>query len=81
MGDRGPDQRVSNTDILKQIALCPDPIVTASELAEELSYSRQRVNQKLDEFVQEGWVAEREVGARAMVYWLTEDGKTEIAES
>ncbi|QIO25380.1 MarR family winged helix-turn-helix transcriptional regulator [Haloarcula sp. JP-L23] len=81
MGDRGPDQRVSDDDILKEIALCPDPIVTASELAEKLPYSRQRVNQILDEFVENGWVDEREVGARAIVYWLTPEGQQEIAKS
>ncbi|WP_135304747.1 MarR family winged helix-turn-helix transcriptional regulator [Haloarcula amylovorans] len=81
MGDRGPDQRVSDTDILKEIALSPDPIVTASELTEKLPYSRQRVNQILDGLVENGWIDEREVGARAVVYWLTEEGQNEIARS
>lgn len=72
--------RTGDDEILREIALAPDPFVTASELSERLSYTRQGINNRLNELVEKGLLKRREVGARAVVYWLTDEGK-EMAAS
>ncbi|MFD1588544.1 MarR family transcriptional regulator [Halorientalis brevis] len=75
MGKPGPNRRVSDREFLREMAIAPDPIVTANELSERLDYSRAGVNNILDEMVEKGFVIEREVGSRAKVYWLTREGR------
>jgi DNA-binding MarR family transcriptional regulator len=72
------DERRSDEEILREIALAPDPVVTAPELAERLDYSRQGVNNRLKTLVEDGYVRRKDVGARAAVYWLSERGRKEI---
>jgi len=59
MGKPGPDRRVSHEMFLREMALCPDPIVTAKEMAERLDYSRAGVNNIFDELVTDGYVGTR----------------------
>ena len=77
----GKNRRVTNEEILRAVALSPDPIVTAPEVAERLGYTRQAVNQRLPELVESGYLNRRQVGAKAVVYWLTEEGRQKAALS
>lgn len=52
------------------------PIVTASEIAEALDCSTEAARQKLVTLSNQGRVARRKVGARAVVWWLTESERT-----
>lgn len=80
MAKPGPDPRVSKTEILREMRLSPDPVVTATEVAERTGYSGSSVNNKLDELVDEGFVKSKQAGARAVVYWLTDEGREELAK-
>lgn len=71
---------MTEEEILLQIRLSPDPVVTAGELAERTDYSRQNINIRLEELVENGLVAEKKAGARAKVYWLTDDGVQRVSE-
>jgi len=71
----GRKRKISNIEILRAIKVGADPIATAPELEQRLGISRQGLNPRLKELVKKGYVERREVGSRAVVYWLTRDGK------
>lgn len=76
----GRKRTISNAEILQEVALAPDPVVTASELAGRVGMTSSGMNKRIDELVAEGYLKERQVGARAVVYWLTDEGKQEASE-
>lgn len=75
----GRKPTVSDEQILREVALSPDPIVTAPELAERVDMTRQGVNHRLDQLVEEEYLESRDVGSRAVVYWLTDKGRERAA--
>ena len=81
MGDPGPDQRRSDNEILQEILLVYGPVATATELADRLGYTRQNLSRILNRLEEEQLVASKEVGARAKVWWLTEEGKSRAARA
>ncbi len=74
----GPTPRVSDEEILKHVALAPDPIVTAGEISELVDMTQQAVNKRLNQLVEEGYLNSRKVGSAAKVYWITEPGRAQI---
>ena len=48
------------------------PVVTASDIADELECTPEAVTKKLKQLQEQDRVARRQVGARAVVWWLTE---------
>jgi len=74
----GATPKVSDTELLREVYLSPDPIVTATEIADALDYSRQAVAYRFKNFVADGLMHRREVGARATVYWLTDAGEKQL---
>jgi len=75
----GRPKDVSDEEILKQIKLARGPVVTATELADRVDISGSAANKRLKKLVEKDLVRKREVGARAVVYWLTEDGADRAA--
>lgn len=57
-----PEQVLS---IFKQADL---PVLTSKEVADELGIARQTAYNKLEELVEQGNLAKKKVGARAVVY-------------
>jgi len=50
-----------------------EPIITAKDVANRFNVSNQYANRKLREFVRDGLLEQRRVGASAKVYWLSSD--------
>lgn len=50
------------------------PVLTATEVAEELGYSRPAAYHKLEELVEAGELHKKTVGARAVVYIRLNEG-------
>lgn len=71
-----PDASVETLTVL---ALQPDPVATAPELADDLDVSAQAVNKRLSTLVENGYVESKKVGAAARVYWLTREGRIRVA--
>lgn len=73
--DREPEdgetfgQRVSDSDVLDALREQPDPVATAGELAEVLDVPSETVRRHLSELHEQGLVARKTVGARAVVWW------------
>ena len=79
MGGRKPT--ISDEEILREIALSPDPVVTATEISNRIEMTRQGVNNRLDTLCEEGLVRKKSVGAKAVVYWLSEEGKQHATQA
>jgi predicted ArsR family transcriptional regulator len=77
---RGRPPKISDCEILRAVALAPDPIVTAPELSGRLDYTRQGVRGRLKDLEEEGLMKSREVGSRAVVYWMTPDSRQKLAD-
>jgi predicted ArsR family transcriptional regulator len=75
----GRTKRVSDEEILRAIATAPDPIVTAPELAKRVDYSVDGARERLKNLEERGFVRQRDVGARASIWWLTPEGRQQLA--
>lgn len=69
---------MTDREILETVALAPDPVVTPKEMAERTDYTRQGINNRLSELVEDGFLERRQVGSRAVVFWLTPEGRKYI---
>jgi len=63
---------------LVYLALREEGAMTASELADAVGMNRSGMNKRLDDLVERGLVREKTVGASAVVYWLSDEGKGEL---
>lgn len=52
-----------------------NPVVTASELGEWGDVSRDTALDRLKELAADELLSQKRIGARALVFWLTEDGE------
>lgn len=75
----GPSPQVSDEEILRQVVLSPDPIVTAGEITDHVDMTQAAVNKRLQQLVNDGYLNSRKVGAAARVYWITEEGRKHIS--
>lgn len=74
----GRPKKQGDQQILRKIALSPDPVVTASELANQTDYTKDGVLGRLNELEKNGDVDSRKVGARAKIWWLTTQGRQKL---
>lgn len=81
MADRGPNHKVGDADMLRQIRLHPEPFVTAGDLVPRTEYdSRQGVTNRLQDLVEKNYLNRRDVGSKAVVYWLTPAGREKASQ-
>ncbi|MBB6645036.1 MarR family transcriptional regulator [Halobellus ruber] len=71
---------MTDTDILEALALSPDPVLVASEIAEEVDLTRQGAFNRLQELEETGLVSSA-MKASARVWWITPDGKRQLSDS
>ncbi|RLM62481.1 HTH domain-containing protein [Halorubrum sp. Atlit-26R] len=62
--------KVDPEDVVDAIHAHEDPVVTAPELADELPVTARTVSNRLRELAAAGDVERKDVGGRAVVYWL-----------
>lgn len=74
-GEFAPE--VGDEEILSVLTEANAPIVTATEIADEIDMTRQAITRRLKRMREEGLVERKEVGARAVVWWLTESTEIE----
>ena len=73
--------RSSDVRYLRAIIESGDPVVTATELADEVGVSQQAAYSKLADMKDRGLVRSKKVGARARVWWITTTGRDAYRES
>jgi predicted transcriptional regulator len=81
MSGPGRKREVSDEEILRAIRLHADPVVTAREVADIVDMSSQGVNKRLRELVDQELIVRKEVGARAVIYWLSDAGRGRLSPS
>lgn len=77
----GRSPSVSDAEILRAIALVPDPVVTAGDLVDALDMTRQGVYSRLNNLEDDGYLRSKKVGGAARVYWLTHAGRKLAADA
>jgi DNA-binding transcriptional ArsR family regulator len=76
--DRGPDPKVTDDEIIRQIMLIPFPVATAGELTDRLPITRDAVNKRLRRMEERGLVRSKQVGSSAKV-WVETDAGQQLA--
>jgi predicted transcriptional regulator len=61
---------MTDSEIINFIRDVDDPVVTASDIAEEFDVSNQAVNHRLGQLAEEDKVVRKNVGASAVVWYL-----------
>jgi len=77
MAKPGRSRDVSDRELLEQVALTHGP-ATSGEIADGVTIGRKAVNKRLPELVDRGLLHRKQVGANAIIYWLTEKGHQEL---
>jgi len=70
------EPRVGDAEILRAMLLHPDPVVTARELSDYLDYTADGVRRRLIHLEKKSMVKRRKVGAKAVVWWVSEKGRS-----
>jgi len=65
-GKIGPD------DVLAALRSHPEPVATAADIADVLDVTSETVRRRLTELREQGLVERKNVGARAVVWWITQ---------
>ena len=72
------EETVTLNAVKQQFETAEIPVLTASEIANDLECSRPTAYNKLEELVEEGHLHKKKVGGRAVVYIrLNEEGRLE----
>jgi predicted transcriptional regulator len=79
MSNAGRKPTVSDEEILRAVRVHPEPVITAKDIVEQIELTRQGVHNRLEDLVEEGYLKRKEVGSRAVVYWLSDKGKERAA--
>lgn len=80
MTGAGRKPETSDKELLREIKMHPDRVVTASDIADRVDMTSAGVNKRLPDLVGDGLVRRKDVGANAVIYWLTDDGKKMAAD-
>lgn len=73
MPNAGRPPRVSDDEILDVFRDSDDPVLIASEVAEELPIGRRGVYKRLEQLHEEERLGRKKIGGRGTVWWLVED--------
>lgn len=65
-------QKATDSEIVQAMKDHPDPVVTASDLAEVLPLTRQQLNTRLDDLRDRGIAASKQSGS-GQVWWIRTD--------
>jgi len=79
MTEPGRNPTVSDVEILREFALCPDPFMHATELAETLGMSRQGVHNRLEGLQEQGYLDSKLTGGTRN-WWITDAGRSYLSE-
>jgi DNA-binding MarR family transcriptional regulator len=80
LGSMGRPPSLSNTDVLKIVALHHEPVVASKDIHEKMDMTQRGANKRLQKLADEGFLGQKQVGSSAMVFWLTDAGRKELNE-
>ena len=71
--DAGRPPAVTDEEILDQFRESDDPVLIASEVADELPIGRRGIYKRLESLAEDGRLGRKKIGGRGTVWWLLED--------
>jgi len=77
---RGPDPSDKDLKLLRLVNAQPGGFATAPEVEPRTEVGGRQTRNRLDQLHERGLLNLRKVGS-TKVYWLSDDGETELAES
>jgi predicted transcriptional regulator len=81
MAKPGRSPEVSDEEILRAVGLHDEPVVSPSDVAEAVDMSNAGINNRLRQLADEGYLIRKEVGAKAVIYWLSDEGASRAKDS
>lgn len=72
----GPDSTLDSSQVIRIFRKTKEPVLTASEVSEELPVGERTVQKYLKALSDEGKLYRKDVGVSAAVWWLNEDALT-----
>jgi predicted ArsR family transcriptional regulator len=66
-------ETLTTEDVLEVLQTAHDPVITAKEVSERLDCSSEAARQRLHKLKDSGEVETKVVGARARIWWPTND--------
>lgn len=72
----GRNPRVSDEEILEVFRRTDDPVLSTSEVADELSIKRRATLTRLQRLAENGVLARKQAGGRNTVWWLATDERS-----
>ena len=77
----GRPPRQSAEEICRIIALHPEPVVTVSDVYEEMDMTKRGAQERLKSLADEGYLNSKKVGSSGLVFWLTQEGKEALNDA
>jgi predicted transcriptional regulator len=62
------------------VALHPEPVVTVSDIYENMDMTRRGAQERLKSLVEDGYLESKKVGSSGLVFWLTPKGRGALNE-
>jgi predicted transcriptional regulator len=78
-GMPGRGEAVSDIEILRVFMVHDDPVLTATEVADNVSITRQACDNRLKQLADEGLLKTKSTG-RDRVYWITPHGQETVLQ-
>jgi len=75
----GRPEKIDTSEILREFALSPDPVLTVPELVDMVDMSRQGIDNRLKKMQRDGYVTSKKPG-RDRIWWITEEGHAHLRE-
>ena len=69
MSTKGPDPKVSNSELLNAVVDTDEPFATASQIAEQVGLSSWRVRQRMEKLADSGDIEKAQLGRGPYIYW------------
>ncbi|MDQ2074751.1 winged helix-turn-helix domain-containing protein [Haloarcula sp. H-GB4] len=80
-GDKpGPEQEVSDEELLRVLALAYKPALGTTEIADCVDLSRQAIDQRMKQLEEIRLVESGKFGS-TRAWWLTDDGRRQVSDS
>jgi len=85
MGTPGKSKKLTQIQTLVGVDLLQDadtnPVVTPSEIADWADVSSDTARDRLKELAERGHEEKKRIGARSLVFWLTDAGRARLESS
>lgn len=77
----GRPPSVSTEKVIRAVALHPEPVVTASDVYEEIELTKAGARERLKSLADDGYLGIKRPGGSAIVFYLTDKGRMALSDA